>query len=168
MQLTEPDTARGARPWLDGVVGGALALFVLAVFVRTLAPTVAYLFDDSLEFQLLAVRMAIAHPTGYPLYSILIKLATLLPVGDVAYRVNFVSAVSGALAVLFVYLAGRRVTDRFVTANNRVGELLVRLPALTAALVLAFGAIFWSQAVLAEVYAPQAALTAAIMWVALR
>ncbi|MCA1554820.1 MAG: DUF2723 domain-containing protein, partial [Chloroflexi bacterium] len=41
--------------------------------MRTLAPSVAFLFDDSLEFQLVGYKLAIAHPTGYPLYTLLLK-----------------------------------------------------------------------------------------------
>lgn len=152
---------------VDWLVGGALFVITFLVYLRTLAPTVAYLFDDSLEFQLLASRMAIAHPTGYPLYSILLKLATFLPVGDVAYRANLVSALAAAGAVMFVYFAGRLVTEHLFTANNPLGDFLVRVPAVVAALVLAFGETFWSQAVIAEVYALQAFLTAMMLWLVL-
>lgn len=168
MQTSEPNISTRARTYADWFAGVGLFLLTLVVYLRTLAPSVAFLFDDSLEFQLLASRMAIAHPTGYPLYSLLIKLATFLPLGDVAYRVNLVSALSGAGTVLFVYLASRLVTERFMTANNAVGEVLTRVPAVVAALLLAFGQTFWSQAVIAEVYAVQAFLTALLFWLVLR
>ncbi len=168
MQTSEPNIVDRARARLDWIVGAALFLLTFFVYLRTLAPSVAYLFDDSLEFQLLASRMAIAHQTGYPLYSLLIKLATFLPIGDVAYRVNLVSALCGALAIPFIYLAGRLLTHRFMNANNGSGEILVRVPALIAALVFAFGETFWSQAVVAEVYTLQALLTAILLWLVLR
>ena len=152
----------------DWLVAIFLFLLALIIYLRTLAPSVAYMFDDSLEFQLLASRMAIAHPTGYPLYALLIKLATFLPFGEVAYRVNLVSALSGAGAVAFTYLAARVLTMRFFAPNNFLGEILTRVPALVAALTLAFGETFWSQAVLAEVYALQALLTAVMLWLVLR
>lgn len=154
--------------YLDWILSAALFVLTLIVYLSTLAPSVAYLFDDSLEFQLLASRMAIAHPTGYPLYSLLIKVATFLPFGDAAYRVNLVSALSGAGAVAFTYLAARLLTARFMTAHNALGEILTRVPAVIAALILAFGETFWSQAILAEVYALQALLTAFILWLVLR
>lgn len=168
MPISELRFLSRARSSLDWLVGAALFVLTLFVYLRTLAPTVAYMFDDSLEFQVLATRMAIAHPTGYPLYSILIKLATFLPFGDVAYRVNFVSAVSGAGAVLFVYLAAVLLTGRFFRANTLGGDVLTRMPALIAALALAFGETFWSQAVLAEVYALQALFTAVLLWLVLK
>lgn len=168
MQTSESNIYNRARQHADWLIGAALFGLTLLIYLRTLAPSVAYLFDDSLEFQLLATRMAIAHPTGYPLYSLLIKLATFLPFGDVAYRVNLVSAVCAAGAVMFSYLGARLLTSRFFTANSVVGGILLRAPALIAALVLAFGGTYWSQAILAEVYALQALLTALMLWLVLR
>lgn len=168
MQTPQSNVLERARSNLDWIVGAALGLISLFVYLGTLAPSVAYMFDDSLEFQLLASRMAIAHPTGYPLYSLLIKLATYLPFGDIAYRVNLVSALGGAGAVMFVYLAARLLTQRFMDANNGLGEILTRVPALVAALTFAFGETFWSQAILAEVYTLQALLMAVMLWLVLK
>jgi hypothetical protein len=168
MQISKTETAARARVEWDWFVSAALFVVTLLIYLKTLAPSVAYMFDDSLEFQLLASRMAIAHPTGYPFYSILLKLATFLPFGDIAYRANLLSAVSGAGAIAFLYLAARSLTRRFVRAENRVGEMLARAPALIAALTFAFGETFWSQAILAEVYALQALLTAVLLWFVLR
>lgn len=158
---------RRRAPIADWLVSAALFVSTFLIYLRTLAPTVAFMFDDSLEFQLLAARMAIAHPTGYPLYSILLKLFTFLPFGDIAYRVNLASALFAAWAVAFVYLAARLLTARFMTGNTTFGEILVRAPALIATLAFALGETFWSQAVIAEVYALQAWLTAVMLWLAL-
>ncbi|MGE5140125.1 MAG: DUF2723 domain-containing protein, partial [Rudaea sp.] len=138
----------------DGLVAAGIFLVSLAVYVRTLAPSVAEMFDDSLEFQLIASRMAIAHPTGYPLFSILLKLFSLLPVGDIAFRVNLMAALFAGLAAAVVYLAARQLVAS-------------RSAAFCAALVFAFGPTFWSQANLVEVYSLQALLTAGLLWLAL-
>ena len=106
----------------------------LALYLRTLAPSVAFLFDDSLEFQLVGYRLAVAHPTGYPLYTLLLKLFSFLPFGDVAYRANLLSAVCAALAVAIVYLAALQLTQSVFAS-------------LVAALALAVSPVFWSQAV---------------------
>jgi hypothetical protein len=127
----------------------------LALYVHTLAPSVATIFDDSLEFPLVSYRLAIAHPTGYPLYTLLGKLFILAPWHDVAWRVNLLSAVAGALAVVFVYLAARQLARR-------------RLPVLLGAAALAVSPVFWSQAVVAEVYTLAAAFVALLLWLALR
>ena len=129
-------------------------LCALAMYVGTLAPSVAALFDDSLEFQLVGYRLAIAHPTGYPLYTLMLKASSYLPAGDVAYRANLLSALCAALAVALVYrVAARR------TRSDLAG--------LVAASALAVSPVFWSQAVVAEVYALNAVIVAALLWAAL-
>ncbi|NIV35999.1 MAG: DUF2723 domain-containing protein, partial [Anaerolineae bacterium] len=87
---TKRFVAAGRTAW--DRVGDLLLVVVLfaaslALYVHTLAPSVATLFDDSLEFPLVSYRLGIAHPTGYPLYTLLGKLFTLAPWQDVAWRV---------------------------------------------------------------------------------
>ncbi len=126
---------RRADLWLTlALFGGSFALYV-----RTLAPSVVTIFDDSLEFQLVCPTLGIAHPTGYPLYTLLGKLFTFIPAGDVAYRVNLMSAVFAALTVALIHPIARLLTNH-------------RLAALLAATSLALSPVFWSQATIAEVY----------------
>ena len=56
------------------------------------------------------------HPTGYPLYALLLKLFTLLPVGEIAYRTNLSSAVLAALAVALVYRIVLKLTGAVVSS----------------------------------------------------
>ena len=141
-------------------LGGDRVGFVLAfglsfvAYFHTLAPTVATVFDDSLELQLVAFQPGIAHPTGYPLYTLLGKLFTFLPLGDVAYRVNLMSAVFGALTVGLVFLVCRRLGCRW-------------LPAQAGAMVFAFSPTFWSQCVIAEVYSLNAFFLAGTVYLLL-
>lgn len=83
------------------MLGVSVALLAAALYVFTLAPSV--MPGDYAEFQFCAAILGVPHPTGYPLYIMLGKLFTLLPVGDVAYRVNLSSAVymAGAVGVLY-------------------------------------------------------------------
>ena len=154
---TERFVAAGRTAWDlvgDGVLVVGLFAASLALYVQTLAPSVATLFDDSLEFPLVSYRLGIAHPTGYPLYTLLGKLFTLGPWHNIAWRVNLLSAVAGALTVVFVYLAARLLTRR--------------LPALLGAVALTVSPVFWSQAVVAEVYTLTGAFVALLLWLALR
>jgi hypothetical protein len=139
----------------DGLLAAALFGASLALYSQTLAPSVASLFDDSLELPLVAYRLAIAHPTGYPLYTLLSKLLSLGPWHNVAWAVNLLSAVAAALAVALVYGIVRQLARR-------------RLPALLGAVALTVSPVFWSQSVDAEVYSLNAALVAGLLWLALR
>jgi hypothetical protein len=139
-----------ARVLADWLIGAGLFLGSFLLYLRTLAPSVATIFDDSLEFQLVCYQPGIAHPPGYPLYTLLGKLFTFLPFGDVAYRVNLMSAVFGSLTVALAYATLRQLTSH-------------RLPAVLGAAVLAVSPVFWSQAVIAEVYTLNAAFVMGVL-----
>lgn len=131
------------------VLGIFLFALSLTVYCRTLAPTVGD-FGDSAKFQLVAHILGIPHATGYPLYVTLAKLFTLIPLRDVAFRVNLLSAASGACAVALLGAVILQLTNDFVAASS-------------AALLFAWSATFWSQAVIAEVYTLNAALLALVL-----
>ena len=125
----------------DGPAALALGLAALILYVITAAPSVATIFDDSLEFQVVLPTLGIAHPSGYPLYTLLGKLVTVLvPVRDAAGRLNLFSAVCAAAAVAMLFLVARRFAGSLPAA-------------LTAAAVFALSPTWWSQATIAEVYA---------------
>ncbi|MBN1889281.1 MAG: DUF2723 domain-containing protein [Thermoflexales bacterium] len=115
----------------------ALGLAVLAINLRTLAPSL--LWSDEGEFQFQIAVLGVPHQTGYPLYVLLGKLWTwLVPVGTIAYRVNLLSAVFGAATAILVYMAIKRVTGQ-------------RAAALVGAATLAVSAAFWQQSSIAGV-----------------
>jgi hypothetical protein len=134
--------------WVDAALAGLAFVLGLALYVRTLAPSL--LLGDSAEFQTLSYTLGMTHPTGYPVYLLLGKLFTLLPVGDIAYRVNLMSAVFGALALGLVYLNGRLLGGW-------------RVAAFMGAILLGTGGTFWYQAVIAELYTSAAALLAGVI-----
>jgi hypothetical protein len=135
--------------------GLLLGLFVLTfiVYLSTLSPTVGE--ADSFEFQVVSYTLGIAHPTGYPLYILLGKLFTLLPIGNVAYRVNLISPLFASLATIYLYLCLVHLT------KHRVASLLVSL-------TFAFSRTFWSQAVIAEVYTLNAFFVALVFYLLLK
>jgi hypothetical protein len=121
-------------------LGIAFLLFLstLVLYILTLAP--GPLGGDAGEFQTAASVWGLTHPTGYPLYMLLIKVWALLPIGTVAYRVNLLAAVLAACAIGLFYTALQTLIQH-------------RLASALAALALAFSPLFWSQAIIAEKYA---------------
>src|ERR1700682_5062745 len=75
----------------------------LSLYRWTLAPTVTLV--DSGELIVAAHSLGVAHPPGFPLYVMLAHLASLVPIGNVAVRVNFASAIFAALAAAMLTLA---------------------------------------------------------------
>ena len=132
--------------WITPAV---LVVATLALYLRTLLPSLGE--ADTFEFQVIVPKLGVAHPTGYPLYVLLTKVFTLLPLRSTAWRVNLASAVYATGAVLLLYFVIFRVAGH-------------KLPSLLAALAFAFSSVFWSQAVVAEVYTLHALLVAVIVW----
>ncbi len=148
----KPDWRLGIRqiPW----VHTGLLIVVLTIYVLTLSPTV--LGGDVGELQFVPYILGMAHPTGTPTYTILGKLWVALPLGSsVAWRMNLLSAVSASLAAVVVYHHVWWYTKHVV-------------PALAAALTLAFGVTFWEQASMADKYAFNALLVALVLYLTLR
>lgn len=136
----------------------------LPAWLAFLLPLLAYLFTacstvynlDSAEFSAAVHVLGIVRSTGYPLYLLLGKVfTTLLPVGDVAFRLNVMSAVCAAGTVVLLYQLLRRLTGQ-------------RAAALAASLLYAFSYYFWAQAVVAEVYTLHTLLMAALFLLLLR
>ncbi len=123
-------TAKTVAPYL-------LIITAFAVYLSTMAPTV-YL-GDSGELTAGAFALGVPHASGYPLYSLLGKIFCMLPLGNIGFRMNLMSGVFLTLTVWLVYVIILRVTSS-------------ALPAVTAALYLAFTPLFWFQCVSAEVY----------------
>jgi len=115
---------------------GALSL---AVYVRSLLPGVGYA-GDTAKWQFLGAVGGVPHATGYPLYIAVDQAwVSIVPWGSVAWRVNLLSAVLGAVAVGVLHILLRILDVRPVVAAG-------------TALVFALSATYWSQAVVAEVY----------------
>ncbi len=138
------------RRWVGATMVAALALLA---YLLTLQRSVGR--ADTFEFQVTAPVLGVAHPTGYPLYILIGKLFSLIPLGMVATRVNLSSLVAATLAVLLVY----EILRRALTIEWPIAAL--------AALAFGFSPLFWSQAVVAEVYTLHNAFVAALLGAAL-
>ena len=131
-----------------------ILLIPFALYLKTLCPNLYW--GDSGEFISVSHVLGIAHPPGYPLYVLIGKLFTLIPVGSIGFRVNIVSALFGALTVFMVYLLSVKLLD--LTApdeGEREGTPRLRpsfIGGAFSAIVFAFSFSHWSQSVVAEVY----------------
>ncbi len=136
------------------------ALASLWVYALTLSPTVAWmnLGEDSGDLLAASATLGIPHPTGYPLFVLLGRLATFLPLGTIAFRINLIAALAAAASVYFLArLAYALAPDG---ARGAGGAFC----AAACALLYAFSRGAWSQSVLAEVYTLNAAFLGAILW----
>ena len=135
-----PPRARLTDGRRTGADAGNLAAVVTSlvaalVYVRTLLQGVSV--GDWAESQMIPSRLGILHPTGYPLYTLLGKLFSMIPIGSVAYRADLLSAVAAAGVVGVTVLIAVRLGVRPVIAAG-------------AALCLAFTGTLWEEATFSE------------------
>jgi hypothetical protein len=149
------DTHIPRRPWLAWVIALLIFALALAVYNATLTPSLSYKSPDGNELATIPYILGLVHSTGYPLYTWLGKLFTYVPIGDVAHRMNLMSAVLGAAGVAILFGIVLLITKR-------------RLVAAFTALLFAFSLAFWSQTGIAEVYAPNVFMVTLTMWLLLK
>lgn len=177
--------------WLPGAVFGLAG----AVYLLTVAPGLTWKNggDDGGDLAIAAKLLGIAHPTGYPLYLLLAQPLIWFGIEPIR-ALNLLSGLYGALACGLLTLAVMRLLQ-FSLANELVMPVpaashadksapkIVRKKTepykdwidifswaggAGAGLLLAFAPLFWSQAVIAEVYSLEAALLALSLWAIVR
>jgi Protein of unknown function (DUF2723) len=170
-----PETSAStiSRSQAELVCAGAVFLVALVVYSWTLAPTVT--LTDSGELIAAAYGLGVAHPPGFPLWVMLAHLASLVPVGNVAVRINYSSAVFAALACAMLTLvvaellmtasclAGPRRRNKAARHGSNIespnpSAFLMFAPAVGAGLLMAFSRTLWSYATITEVYTLNALL----------
>ena len=98
----------------NGTFAFLAGAITLAVYILTLAPTVGLV--DSGELALACAEPGIAHPTGYPLYTLIGRLMVVLSGLEPVVATNLLSALGGALAVAAFFL----IINLLI---NRIGEV---------------------------------------------
>jgi hypothetical protein len=138
-----------------------LTALLFLIYMRTLAPDITWANDgaDGGDFITAAATGGIPHPTGYPVYILLSKAFQFLPVGSLAFRTNLLSALVAVVSVVLIY------------------GILVWLPnspvygcwlaGLAAGFSFGLSPVFWSQAVITEVYTLHTALAVLAIFLAL-
>jgi hypothetical protein len=158
---------------------------LLMIYGATMAPSLTWAHHgaDGGDLVTAAARGSIPHPPGFPTYLLLGSFFVRLPWRNPAWRLNLMSAVlattAGGLTALAVRLLLRSGThnQRPVIGEQRGSRRAICNPqsaisvlqsAIYAGLSLGLAPLFWSQALIAEVYAPAAFFAALALVLALR
>ncbi len=91
------------------------------------------------ELTVSGATLGIAHPTGYPLWINLVHGFSRIPMGTIAWRVNLMTALLGALCPVILLLIMRHLKFHLFAAY-------------AGAMGLGLDLIYWQQATAAEVY----------------
>ena len=148
----------------------ALLVFVvgLVVYLMTMAVTVS--FWDAGEFISVSYILGIPHSPGTPLYVLVGRVFTMLPLPmSVAQKVNFLSVLTASLGVLMAFLVSSS-TIRFMYGRPRtaVGRVAHLAGPLAGAFFLMFSDTYWTNAIEAEVYALSAFVMGLCTFLALK
>ena len=139
--------------WMPRTLLVALVCLVVAVFLFLpgVAPTITTRFGgvDGGELAATAVSGGVPHPSGYPTYMLLARLALLIFPGEPAGQLAMLSAISGALAAALT----AAIAILVLTPTGKRPGVDDLIAGGFAGLALEVGPRFWSQAVIPEVYA---------------
>lgn len=157
---------------ISALVPPALFIFIFSIYLTTIAPTIVQI--DSGELAAVQYLPGIAHPTGYPLFTLAGYVFTrvLYPLRPV-FASNLLAALFcslGAVTFYFSSLLILRNPDVFSARKIKPSDRKKKKPdtepspkispdaaalystAVTAALMLAFSKTYWTQSTSVEVY----------------
>jgi hypothetical protein len=110
---------------------------------------------DTTEFMLVGRYLTVSHPPGYPLFTLIVRLASLVPGLALPYRLNLVAALAAAGSCVFA--------DVILVELTRD-----RAAALLSSLLWGVSFELWQQATALEVYSFQALLLSVLILAAVK
>lgn len=144
----------------------AVFLTVLAVYLYSVAPTAS--FWDCAELIAVSYIAGIPHPPGTPLFVMLGRIFTLLPIGrEIAFRVNLIPVLFGAFSCGLLYLIVVRLLSVPATEGKNRRWYLPHIAGVFAALMCGFAYSYWDNCVEAEVYGPCVVIALSVIYMAL-
>jgi len=146
----------------------AAFIFPFILYVVTLAPSVTFI--DSGELAAVATKLGVAHPTGYPLFTVIGNVFTKLHGGDAVYRLNLMCAFLSSFAIMLFFNMLLSLTVKIADGlkESKLSETILLNVSLAASLVLAYSRTFWDTANAIEVYSLHTVLLIANLFLILK
>ncbi len=134
---------------LRNLLGFSVFAVALFTYFKTMAPTVS--FWDCGEFLASASILGNPHPPGNPLFMLLGRLFLMvMPMKELAVRMNFLAVLAGALTIWMVFLFTVRVLR--IVFRESISSFAKYTGGIIAAFLVTFCDTFWFSAVEAEMY----------------
>ncbi|MEC7855659.1 MAG: DUF2723 domain-containing protein [Candidatus Neomarinimicrobiota bacterium] len=152
---------------LNRLIAAIIFLITFVIYFDTMSPTVSYW--DCGEFIAVSHTLGVPHPPGSPFFLLLGRIFSMIPFNeDIAFRVNIISPIVSALAVMLLYLTIVKIVTHWRGKVENLNEVLIVFGgASVGALTFAFTDSHWFNAVEAEVYAFSTFFTAIVVWLIL-
>ncbi|MEO0074162.1 MAG: DUF2723 domain-containing protein, partial [candidate division WOR-3 bacterium] len=144
----------------------AVSLVVFAVYLYSVAPTAS--FWDCGELIAVSYIQGVPHPPGAPLFVMLGRIFTMLPLGrEIAFRVNMVPVLFGAASCGLMYLLIVKLISVYLGREPERRRWLVHVAGVFGALMCGFAYSYWDNCVEAEVYGPCVVVALSVLYMAL-
>lgn len=166
---TRIDIAANRFDKVNALLGAFVLLFTFIIYRLTVAPTLSYW--DCGEFIACSYILGIPHPPGSPVYIVLGRLFSVIPMAaDICFRINMMSVISSAVACLFGYLSLVRIIRYWYHDSEFTGwrRAIAYMGGIIGSLFMAFSATYWANAVEAEAYGLSMMLMTIILWLILK
>ena len=162
------------RKW---IIFTLVSLITFLVYFITTSPTIV--FWDVGEFLATSVIFGVPHPPGTPLYVVLGRFMTILPLplaplyhlltGSIpvnnVLKITLISMSNGALTAGFIYLITFEVIDHW---HSKFPEGFAHIAGIFAGFIGAFARTVWMNSIEAETYTPSVFVIAFLVWVTLK
>ena len=155
-------------------IGATLVFFIaLITYTLTLEPTTS--FWDCGEYIATAHKIQVGHPPGAPFFVLIANFFSNLTLGEVtnvAWMINFMSALCSALTIVFLFWIITRLSHKILQnqepKTSTFSKFSVIFSGLIGSLIYTFSDSFWFSAVEGEVYAMSSLFTAVVFWCVLK
>jgi hypothetical protein len=149
---------------INNLLGWGIFLIAAITYISTAAPTTS--FWDTGEYISTATKLQVGHPPGAPLFQLMGNFFSTFAMGDVteeARMVNYLSALSSAFTILFLFwtitMLGRKFLSKY-GEMDKGRQVILFGGAVVGALAYTWSDSFWFSAVEGEVYAMSSLFTA--------
>jgi hypothetical protein len=148
---------------IEKLVPYLLSILFFIIYILTLSPTLSFI--DSGELSAVCCTLGIAHPTGYPLFILVGNLFSKLSLfNSEIYTLNLMSALFGAIALIFFYKfcyivfseesttkdnSSKTKKENLISRNN---GFIIIIASIVSVISLALSNNYWSQVLSIEVY----------------
>ena len=153
---------------VNAAIAAFVFIFTFIIYRLTVQPTLSYW--DCGEFIACSYILGIPHPPGFPLFVIIGRLFSIMPLAaDICLRVNLLSVISSSAAACFGYLLNVRIIKYWYQGQDFTGwkRVIAYVGGVVGAFYMAFSATNWGNSVEAEVYGLSMMMLTMIFWLAL-
>ncbi len=162
--------AKNFEKW-DSLLGWGVFFIALIVYGLTVEPTGSWW--DAGEYITTSAKLQVAHPPGAPFLQMLGAFFAMfaLEADQVARMVNYMSGVSSAFTILFMFWTITNLTRKLIASAGELSNskaIAVLGSGMVGALAFTFSDSFWFNAVETEVYAMASFIMALLLWLGLK